>query len=272
VHTLLPPIDHLLGIGLHAVALAETHLLTHPPTTITDKSAKDPVTDVDIAIEHLIRDRLHQATPQVAFLGEEEGGNPDAPTLWVLDPVDGTVNYHRGLPLCGISLALIHHGRAVLGIICLPMLGRRYWAADGHGAWRDGAPIAASTTTDMDQAIVAVGDYGFGDEVADHNDASFALHRHLAASARRVRMLGSAAVDLALVADGTLDASITLSNNLWDMAAGSVIAREAGALVIDHDGSAHGPTSQMTIATTPALREPILAATRQATDGILLHT
>jgi myo-inositol-1(or 4)-monophosphatase len=272
VQTSLPPIDHLLAIALHTVTLVEARLLTHPPTTITDKSVKDPVTDVDIAIERLVRGHLHQTTPQVAFLGEEEGGDLDAPALWVLDPIDGTANYHRGLPLCGISLALIRRGRPVLGVIGLPMLGHRYWASVGHGAWRDGTPITAATTTDMDQAIVAIGDYGFGDDVTDYNDASFALHRRLAVCAQRVRMLGSAAVDLALVADGTLDASITLSNNAWDMAAGSVIAREAGALVIDRDGTTHGLGSQMAIATAAALREPILTITRQATHAILPRT
>jgi myo-inositol-1(or 4)-monophosphatase len=181
--------------------------------------------------------------------------------------VDGTANFLHGLPLYAVSLGLLRERQAVLGVISLPFLGRFYWAADGHGAWRDDSRITASTTSTLNEAIVAVGDYGTGPCSSARNRADFALHRQLAAKAQRVRMLGSAAVDLAWVADTSLDASITLGNSPWDTAAGVAIAREAGVTVIDVDGSAHTTDSRVTIAAAPHLADALLALVRSALLG-----
>jgi myo-inositol-1(or 4)-monophosphatase len=103
-------------------------------------------TAVDLAVERMVREFLREATPTIGFLGEEEGG-ADAQTRWVLDPIDGTANFARGLPLNGVSLALLHETHAVLGVITLPFLDLRYWAADGLGAWRNCQPITAVSGT-----------------------------------------------------------------------------------------------------------------------------
>ena len=247
----------LLELARHVVDQAARRLRTARPTTILPKGDRDVLTDLDLRTEHDIRAALRAATPGFGFLGEEEGGDP-AGTHWVLDPIDGTVNFIRGLPLCGISLALIEHGTPVLGVIALPFLNRCYWAASGAGAWRDGHPIHASTAGSLPGTVLAVGDYGTGSGAADRNRIALALHARLAPTVQRIRMLGSAAVDLALVADGTLDASITLGNRPWDMAAGTVIAREAGAAVVDLDGSPHTTASRATIATAAPLRPALL--------------
>ncbi|MBI1758163.1 MAG: inositol monophosphatase family protein [Actinobacteria bacterium] len=261
MNTSLP---ELLDVANSVIDLGERYVRSHPPSTVTAKGDRDMVTDVDLAVERAIRLALHTHTPQLPVLGEEEGGQ-DAGTRWVLDPVDGTANFARGMPLNGISLALIHKDQPVLGVISLPFLNHRYWAATGLGAWRDGQPITAAATTDISQAIVAIGDYGTGPYAEPRNQAALALHAYLAPRVQRIRMLGSAAVDLAWVADAGLDASITLSNYAWDMAAGAVIAREAGAVVVDIDGSAHRATSRFTIAAAPDLREHILTAVQHAT-------
>ncbi|MES4885199.1 inositol monophosphatase family protein [Streptomyces sp. NPDC000349] len=172
----------------------------------------------------------------------------------------------RGLPLCGISLALVHHG-PVLGVIRLPLIGRRYWAAQGLGAFRDGQRISAAGTSTLPEAMIAVGDYGTGPDGPERNRVALAIQAHLAEKAQRVRMLGSAAVDLAFVADGTLDATITLGNHDWDMAAGVVLAREAGAVVMDTDGSPHTPDALTTIATAPGLRDAVLDIVAATTTG-----
>lgn len=258
----------LLDIARETVSLAEEYILRHRPTCVTVKGDRDTVTDVDIAVERLVRDTLSRRTPGVAFLGEEEGAHGgDGRTGWVLDPVDGTANFVRALPLCGISLAFIDHGAPVVGAITLPFLSRRYWAAVRLGAWRDGVPIRCAEISDASEAVIAVGDYGTGHDAGLRNNAAFALHRHLACRVQRLRMLGSAAVDLAFVADGTLDASITFGNAPWDMAAGTVIAREASALVLDSDGSRHTRSSRTTLALAPGLRAPVLTAVRAATIG-----
>ncbi len=260
-----PDLTSLMPIALQAIGLGEAHVRTHQPRLVTSKGDRDMVTDVDLAVEHMIRDLLADTTPTIPFLGEEEGGTP-APTQWVLDPIDGTVNFARGIPLNGISLALVHQHHAVLGVISLPFLQQRFWAAQDLGAWRNNQPITVAHTTTLAEAIVAIGDYGSGPGAGERNRAALALHAHLAPRVQRVRMLGSAAVDLAWVADGTLDASITLGNRAWDMAAGTVIARQAHATILDSDGTPHTTHSRHTIATTPALRDPILAAVQAATN------
>ncbi len=258
----------LMSVALRAMDLAEAHVRTHAPGLVTPKGDRDMATAVDLAIERMVREFLSEATPAIGFLGEEEGG-ADAQTRWVLDPVDGTANFARGLPLNGISLALLHEEHAALGVIALPFLDLRYWAADGLGAWRNGQPITAASTAALSEAIVAVGDYGTGPDAPARNHTALTLHAHLAPRAQRVRMLGSAAVDLVWVADGTLDASITLGNRPWDMAAGTVIARHAGAAVFDADGTPHNTSSRFTIAAATTLRNDILAAIQSATSAVL---
>jgi myo-inositol-1(or 4)-monophosphatase len=261
-----PDLTSLMPIALRAVDLGEAHVRAHHPRLVTSKGDRDMVTDVDLAVERMIRDFLTDTTPEVPFLGEEEGGTT-APTHWVLDPIDGTANFARGIPLNGISLALVHQHQAVLGVIALPFLHQRFWAAPGFGAWRNGQPITAARTATLAEAVVAIGDYGSGPGAPERNQAALALHAYLAPRVQRVRMLGSAAVDLAWVADGTLDASITLGNRSWDMAAGTVIAHHASAAIVDADGTPHTTRSRYTIATAPALRTAILTAVRVATSA-----
>ncbi|MBX6769999.1 MAG: inositol monophosphatase, partial [Actinomadura rubrobrunea] len=209
--------------------------------------------EVDYAIERAVRDNLRAKTPDIAFLGEEEGKSGTGDLMWVLDPVDGTANYVRNLPLCGISLALIHHSRPIVGVIDLPFLGARYHAAHTIGAYQADRRLQVSMTTNLKDAIVALGDYAVGEGAETKNRLRLALTERLAARVQRIRMLGSAALDLAWVAEGKLDAAIMLSNKPWDTAAGVLIAREAGAVVIDTDGIDHTLTSTATIAVTPNL-------------------
>ncbi|MFE1405437.1 inositol monophosphatase family protein [Streptomyces sp. NPDC058770] len=262
-----PDLPALLDLARSVTERAEQQLRDLSPDLITAKGDRDMVTNVDLAIEREARKALLDGAPGIGFVGEEEGGDTGADTYWITDPVDGTANFIRGLPLCGISLALVHHGVPVLGVIHLPLIGRRYWAAQGLGAYRDGHRISAADTSTLPEAMIAVGDYGTGPDGPDRNRVALAIQAHLAEKAQRVRMLGSAAVDLALVADGTLDATITLGNHDWDMAAGVVLAREAGAVVMDTDGSPHTPDSLTTIATAPGLRDAVLDILRITTTG-----
>lgn len=251
-----------LQMASDAVALANRCIREQRHTAVvTPKGDRDMVTSVDVNVERAMRAYLREATPDIGFLGEEEGWFPDERgTHWVLDPIDGTANFSRGSELYAVSLALVRDRRAVVGVISLPDLGRRYAAVAGGGAARDGQRIEVSGTRELRHAIVALGDYSSG----KHTDDDERLRRQLrlteraAGRVQRVRMLGSMATDLAYVASGTLDASVTLSNTPWDTAAGVLIAREAGALVLDAGGGAHTPESRATIAVTPALRDPIL--------------
>ncbi|MFF5082083.1 inositol monophosphatase family protein [Actinoplanes sp. NPDC000266] len=232
---------------------------TMQPGLLTAKGDRDMASEVDYAVEDRVRTFLAEHTPEIGFLGEENGpsGTADGPT-WALDPVDGTVNFVHGSPLCAISLGLITENRSVIGVIDLPFLGNRYSAAEGNGAHADGNPIRVSTTRRVSDAVVAIGDYAVGDGAAEKNRARFALTQRLAENVQRIRMHGSAAIDLAWLAAGQVDAVVMLANKPWDTAAGVVIAREAGALTADRDGSAHSFESSATIAANPNLLRAIL--------------
>ncbi|HLZ09159.1 MAG TPA: inositol monophosphatase family protein [Chloroflexota bacterium] len=249
----------LLDIANAAVDMASELLRTHQPGQLTAKGDRDMATEVDFEIERRVRAFLRDATPDIAFLGEEEGSTGDTSELmWALDPIDGTANFVHGIPLCGTSLGLVNDSRPVLGVIDLPFLGARYTGAEHSGAYVNDEPITASATDNLAQAVVAIGDYAVGDNAEQRNVLRLAVTRQLATRAQRVRMHGSAATDLAWLANGKIDALITLSNKPWDMAAGVVIAREAGAHVVDKDGSPHDLRSQATIAASPGLLTAIV--------------
>jgi myo-inositol-1(or 4)-monophosphatase len=249
----------LLHVALDAAALARKLITEGTPGTSIPKGDRDMATELDYQVERTLRDFLHERTPDLGFLGEEEGavGTADGPT-WVLDPIDGTANFTHGIPLVGVSLALIEGDQPTLGVIDLPFQDARYWAEQGQGAYVDGTRIHASRTDRLDQAIVAFGDFSVSDDAETKNHVRVALLEQLAAKAQRVRILGSAAIDLAWLAHGRLDASITLVNNPWDMAAGVAIAREAGADVTDRDGTPYTLSSTATIAGSSTILSLIL--------------
>ena len=215
--------------------------------------------EVDFRVERETREFLTAAAPHIGFFGEENGRQGNADLYWVLDPVDGTANFVRGLPLCAVSLALIDHGHPVVGVIRLPFLSPLYTAERGQGAYESSRQLRVSATTELRDAIVSIGDYAVGEGAADKNRARFALTRYLAEQAQRVRMLGTAAIDLAWVAEGKLDASLTLQNKPWDMAAGALLVQEAGGRVVDRDGTDYSSDSAATIAAATPLVGALLA-------------
>jgi myo-inositol-1(or 4)-monophosphatase len=270
----------LLPAAFQAADAASRMMRTRKPETLTEKSDRDLVSDVDLAIERAIRHHLAAASPGIAFLGEEEGrtGDPAAGWVWTLDPIDGTSNFAHGLPLCTTSLALLHDGRPVLAVIDAPFLGYRYHAIEGQGAYASstgtsstgtsstgashpgagGTRMSVSSISRLRDAVVAIGDYAVGEDADRKNEARLAVTARLASRVHRIRMLGTAALDLAWLAEGRLDASITLGNKPWDTSAGVLIAREAGAEVVDTDGRRHELSSAATIAGPPALIPQLL--------------
>ncbi|GGT21539.1 inositol monophosphatase family protein [Nonomuraea spiralis] len=255
----------LLPVAEQAASIAGAIITSKAPGVVTAKGDRDMATEVDFAVEHAVREFLSRETPEIGFLGEEEGTSRAGEGLtWVLDPVDGTANFLHGIPLCGVSLGLVDGDTSLLGVIGLPFLNLRYSAAEGAGAKANGSHIQVSGARDLRDAIVALGDYAVGENAPERNRPRFALTEGLAARVQRVRMFGSAAIDLAWVADGRIDANVMLSNNPWDTAAGVVIAREAGAVVVDLDGSPHDMASQATIAAGPELVTDLVAILAEA--------
>jgi myo-inositol-1(or 4)-monophosphatase len=208
---------------MHAVDQAAELVRRSAPGHLTAKGDRDYATELDYTVERTVRKFLAEAAPGIGFVGKEEGrAGADGGLWWTLDPIAGTVNLAHAMPLCAVSLALVENERPVLGVIELPLLGSRYHAVEGHRAWKDGTRLHVSDTTTLAE---------------EKNRVRLAVTEKLAARALRVRMLGSAAIDLAWLAEGRLDASITLSNLSWDVAAGVVVARESGAEVRDGDSS-----------------------------------
>ncbi|MFJ8782922.1 inositol monophosphatase family protein [Streptomyces sp. NPDC102476] len=250
----------LLEIACRAVGQAAKLVTGMPIGSVTSKGDRDMASEIDYAVEDWVRTFLLSETPEIGFRGEENGdtGVADKSLVWVLDPVDGTANLLNGLPLCAVSLGLVEGQRSVLGVVALPFMDLTYQAADGLGAYCGGSRVQPSVTADMGNAIVSMGDYAVGEGAQLRNRRRLALTAMLAQRAMRVRMLGSAAIDLVWVASGKLDASVALSNRPWDMAAGTAVAREAGALVLDVDGTPHDITSSATVSVTPALKAPLM--------------
>jgi myo-inositol-1(or 4)-monophosphatase len=221
----------------------------------TAKGSRDFATAADIQIERAVRQLLKDRTPEIGFFGEESGGGDPAagrPT-WVLDPIDGTVNFAYGLPLCGSSLALYDNGQPIIGAIDLPLLGESYIAARGHGAWLNGQRIQVQPHTRLAEALTVFGDV--------KREAAPVIGA-LAERSFRVRQLGSAAVALAWVAAGRVGALFTFANKSYDVGAGAILAREAGACVFDRDGKDHNLASRWTLVGHPLLRDEMLELCR----------
>ncbi|MFD4676612.1 inositol monophosphatase family protein [Lentzea sp. NPDC058450] len=255
-------LDHLADVARSAVRLGNELIKNTRPHTVTEKTDRDTFTEVDVRIEREVRAYLADATPEIGFVGEEEGrseAGAGSPYVWGLDPIDGTANFVHGVPLCGCSLALIQGDRTVIGVISLPYLDLHYSAVLGGGAFVNGKKLEASKTTELSKSIVAIGDYALGEDAADKNRQRIALTAALAAQVERVRMFGSAAHDLAWLAEGRVDSAIVLSNKPLDLAAGILIAREAGAVVMDSSGADHTSKSEHTIASAPGVVNQILS-------------
>jgi myo-inositol-1(or 4)-monophosphatase len=223
------------------------------------KGDRDYASRVDFQIEDAIRDALARATRDIPFLGEERGGHVRAPLLWVLDPVDGTTNFIKGSPLCAISLALLSDGQPIFGIVDLPLLGERYVARAGAGAYLNGARLRMHDMHRLSDAVVGITDFAVADDRYVENPIHVALLARLAPQALGVRAHGSAALDLAWLAAGRLGASMMLSNRAWDVSAGVLLVREAGGLTYDWDGSEHDVDSRFTLASAPGLKDSVLA-------------
>ena len=235
---------------------------------VIPKGDRDYATEVDLRIEEAIRTALEQAAPGVAFLGEEEGprdGTGEA--MWVLDPIDGTVNFANGSPLCAISLALVEGGEPTLGIIDLPLLGERYVASRGTGASLNGSRITVLEPSGLHEAIVGFADFAVGPTAKVENPIHSELMDLLAPRCLRLRVHGSECLDLAWLAAGRLDISVMLSSLPWDVTAGVLIAREAGAEAFDHGGAQWTPDSEFTICCTPGLVDELLPLVQEAVEA-----
>jgi myo-inositol-1(or 4)-monophosphatase len=202
---------------------------------IREKGRRDLVTEADLASERLIRERLAALTPDIPMVGEEEGGERDAPRVWYCDPIDGTTNYAHGHPVWAVSIGLMEGALPLLGAVVAPALSTEWHAWQGGTAHRNGQPCAVSDTDDIQNALVATGFPRERDTAPDNNFDSFVRVKK---ACRGVRRCGAASVDLCWVADGTFDGYWERRLSTWDLAAGTAIVLAAGGRVSHLDGSA----------------------------------
>jgi myo-inositol-1(or 4)-monophosphatase len=214
----------------------------------TKSTPTDVVTESDTAAEALIRAQLLAARPGDGFLGEEGGSLAGrSGVVWVVDPIDGTVNYLYGLPAYAVSVAAQVDGASVAGVVHVPATGETWTATRGGGSRLDGDALAVTRCDDLAMALVATG-FGYA---AERRAAQAAVVARLLPRVRDVRRMGAASIDLCSVATGRLDGYYEQGLAAWDRAAGGLVAAEAGARV---GGLGDAPASErMTVAAGPRL-------------------
>ncbi len=204
-----------------------------PAGRVVLKGPVDPVTEVDLASEEAIRAVLDRESPGVPVLAEEGGGAAAGDRRWIVDPLDGTVNFVRGFPAFCVSVALEEGGRVVAGCIADPLAGVAYRASLGGGAWCGDRRLRVSPTASLDEALLLTG-FPY-----DRRQRAAHYLRHVEAFLRRargIRRCGSAALDLVHVAAGRADGFWEFGLQAWDVAAGRLLVEEAGGRVTDMDG------------------------------------
>jgi myo-inositol-1(or 4)-monophosphatase len=235
--------------------------------TVSRKSSDiDLVTEADLASERLIVDAIRQRFPDHSILSEEGLGDlqevaGQTDCLWVVDPLDGTVNYAHGYPVWGVSLALAERGQVIMGVIYEPLRDELFWAEEGRGAWFGDERIHVSEAHDLKDALVAT---GFAYKRATLEDNNLAEFGAVMPRVQGVRRCGAAVLDLAHLAAGHLDGYWEMHLQPWDWAAGSLLVKEAGGTVTDLRGEPWSLATNQIAASNSALHEQLLAVLRRA--------
>jgi myo-inositol-1(or 4)-monophosphatase len=239
------------GVAVEAASLARTAREAAIRDVGTKSSETDVVTAGDLAVEKLVRTRLAELRPGEPVLGEESGGSDGADrdgVCWVVDPIDGTVNYLYGFPWYAVSLAAQIDGVSVAAAVVEPDSGRRWTASRGGGAYLDGRPLRVSGASRLELSLVATG-FAYRAERRARQAAGIA---GLLGRVRDIRRAGAASLDLCAVAAGWLDGYFEHGLNRWDWAGGALLAEEAGAVVRLPDSP-----DGMTFVATPGIADEL---------------
>jgi myo-inositol-1(or 4)-monophosphatase len=224
----------------------------------TKSTQTDVVTAADHAVEELLARLLLDGHPHDRLLGEEGGSTAESEdsdgshrVRWIVDPIDGTVNFVYGLPNFAVSVAAEVDGQVVAGVVRNAATGEEWTAVRGGGAWHNGVRLGGSGVTSLDQTLVAT---GFSYDAVRRAHQARVLTGVLPA-VRDIRRMGAASLDLCAAAEGLVDAFFEQGLAVWDQAAGGLIAQEAGLLVTGLRGAPPGPA--MVLAAPPALHAPL---------------
>jgi myo-inositol-1(or 4)-monophosphatase len=208
---------------------------------------------------------IRTAYPDHDIVAEEgDYARRGAASVWIIDPLDGTTNYAHGFPWFCVSIALERDGELQLGVIYQPLTDELFTATKGGGAWLNGRPIRVSVRTPLRDCLMAT---GFPYDRAPGNENNFTHFYNFQFAARAIRRAGSAALDLASVAAGRLDGYWECKLNPWDVAAGTLIIREAGGRVTGYDGEPYDIRSHRIVASNGLIHDEILAMLTQKEGG-----
>ena len=252
-----------LGIAVTA-ALEAGKLLrdSYRKVEAREKGPGDLVTEADFKAQALIREVLLSRFPDHAFLGEEAELEPsDSGFRWLVDPLDGTINFAHGVEPWGVSIALENQGSLIAGVVHLPIGNATYTATAGGGAFENGSPIRVSSAADLANALVAA---GMPTSFHEDRERQLAIMERFSTGTHGVRRTGSSAFNLARLAAGNFDVCYATSVHSWDVAAGVLLVREAGGVVTNMSGGPFAIDRPEILATNGALHNRALAAVRTA--------
>lgn len=227
-------IQHTQSVIKQAGNFILNELHTFDSKNIQHKGEFDLVSYVDIETEKFLKEHLHNLFPEAGFIAEESGKQSDKEYNWIIDPLDGTTNFTRHLPAFAISVALAHQNSIQLGFVYNIPTGEFFYAIKNKGAYLNDKRIYVANNFSLSQSLVAT---GFSVSKFDNVNTHLSVVKEIITHSLGIRRMGAAAVDLCYVACGRFDAFFEWYLNPWDVAAGSLIAMEAGALVSDFSGT-----------------------------------
>ncbi len=227
---------------------------------VKEKSPKDFLTEVDEVAERMIISRIREQFPDFAFYGEESGRQGHGPYLVVIDPIDATTNYIKGLPLFDISVAVYKGEENILGVIACPKLTELYLAEKGSGAYLNGVRLNVSSLTDIRRAVIG---YNRSNHPAEIIESSKRVLAQILDTAATFRVFGTGGLDYCYMAKGSFDACITPLAEPFH-SAGYIIMEEAGAKVTDYEARPHTLESTTIVSANPVLHPQILDLIRAA--------
>lgn len=220
------------------------------------KNPRDILAEADTKAEALILEKIRVTYPEHGYISEEAGEyRPEATYVWVIDPVDGTINYARNIEEFCIVIALMKDDQVVLSVIYQPVTGKLYTAVRGHGAFLNDKPLSVSSEETMQDAIAAT------DVTANvqHRKQMLVKLTSIGMQVRHVRIFGSSALHLARIAEGQIDVYFKTSFKYWDFAAGSLLVEEAGGKVTDFEGNPLSPQSTTVLVSNSILHDDLAA-------------
>ena len=232
------------------------HFRKLDPTLITEKTKNDFVSVADRSAETAVRAELAGRFPDYGFLSEEGVASGDTELRWIVDPLDGTLNYVQGFPHWCVSVALWDASGPLVGCVLDPLRGDCFTAARGQGATWNGQPMRVSQQTGLDGAFLAT---GFAYQLEDRWPMFNAVLGRVFPRAKGIRRAGSAALDLAHVACGIYDGYFELGLKIWDLAAGALLVQEAGGVITDWEGGQDWAQSGNLVTGTRGVARDLLA-------------